>query len=66
MLDEDTNRFKLIWEEKGGPIVKEPTRRSCGTRLIETSLARLLHGDARLRFEPSGKCQYLFRLAPVP
>ena len=54
MLDEDTHRFKLIWEEKGGPVVKEPTRRSFGTRLIETSLARLLHGDARLRFEPSG------------
>jgi two-component sensor histidine kinase len=54
MLDEDAHRFKLVWEEKGGPIVKEPTRRSFGTRLIEHSLARLLHGDARLRFEPSG------------
>jgi two-component sensor histidine kinase len=66
MLDEDTHRFKLTCEEKGGPIVKEPTRRSFGTRLIETSLARLLHGDARLRFEPSGViCEFDFPIASL-
>ena len=66
VLDEDAQRFKLIWEEKGGPIVKEPTRRSFGTRLIENSLARLLHGDARLRFEPSGViCEFDFPLASL-
>ena len=48
MLDEEAQRFKLTWEEKGGPIVKEPTRRSFGTQLIESSLARLVQGDARL------------------
>lgn len=66
VLDEDAQRFKLIWEEKGGPIVKEPTRRSFGTRLIENSLARLLHGDARLRFEHSGViCEFDFPLASL-
>jgi two-component sensor histidine kinase len=66
VLDEDAQRFKLIWEEKGGPLVKEPTRRSFGTRLIENSLARLLHGDARLRFEPSGViCEFDFPLASL-
>ena len=66
MLDEDAHRFKLVWEEKGGPIVKEPTRRSFGTRLIEQSLARLLHGDARLRLEPSGViCEFDFPLASL-
>jgi two-component sensor histidine kinase len=66
MLDEGAQRFKLIWEEKGGPIVKEPTRRSFGTRLIENSLARLLHGDARLRFERSGViCEFDFPLASL-
>jgi two-component sensor histidine kinase len=66
VLDEDAERFKLIWEEKGGPIVKEPTRRSFGTRLIENSLARLLHGDARLRFKPSGViCEFDFPLASL-
>jgi two-component sensor histidine kinase len=65
-IDEKAQRFKLIWAEKGGPAVKEPTRRSFGTRLIEQSLARLLHGDARLRFEPSGViCEFDFPLASL-
>jgi two-component sensor histidine kinase len=64
ILDQKGQRFKLVWEEKGGPAVKAPTRRSFGTRLIESSLARLLHGDARLRFEPSGViCEFDFPLA---
>jgi two-component sensor histidine kinase len=66
VLDEKTQRFKLIWEEKGGPKVKKPTRSSFGTKLIEHSLARLLHGDARLRFEPSGViCEFDFPLAAL-
>lgn len=66
VLDEKAQRFKLIWAEKGGPAVKEPTRRNFGTRLIERSLARLLHGDARLRFEPSGViCEFDFPLASL-
>jgi two-component sensor histidine kinase len=66
ILDENGQRFKLIWEEKGGPAVKEPKRRSFGTRLIESSLARLLQGDARLRFEPSGViCEFDFPLASL-
>ena len=66
ILDQEAQRFKLIWEEKGGPVVKEPKRRSFGTRLIESSLARLLQGDARLRFEPSGViCEFDFPLASL-
>ncbi len=66
VLDEKAQRFKLIWEEKGGPAVTEPTRRGFGTQLIERSLARLLHGDARLRFEPSGViCEFDFPLASL-
>ena len=66
VLDEKTQRFKLFWEEKGGPLVKKPTRHSFGTNLIESSLARLLHGDARLRFEPSGViCEFDFPLAAL-
>jgi two-component sensor histidine kinase len=66
VLEAGAQRFKLMWEEKGGPLVKEPTRRSFGTRLIEHSLARLLHGDARLRFEPSGVvCEFDFPLASL-
>ena len=66
VLDEKAQRFKLIWAEKGGPAVKEPSRRGFGTQLIERSLARLLHGDARLRFEPSGViCEFDFPLASL-
>jgi two-component sensor histidine kinase len=66
VLDEKAQRFKLIWAEKDGPTVKEPSRRGFGTKLIEHSLARLLHGDARLRFEPSGViCEFDFPLASL-
>jgi two-component sensor histidine kinase len=52
-VDEIAQRFKLTWTEKGGPAVKEPTRRSFGTRLIDR-LADQLHADVRLRYEPTG------------
>ena len=63
-LDEGAQRFKLTWAEKGGPTVKEPTRRSFGTHLIEHTLAHQLHGEARLRFEPAGViCEFDIPLA---
>jgi two-component sensor histidine kinase len=66
ILDEEAQRFKLIWAEKGGPVVTVPAKRGFGTQLVERSLARLLHGDARLRFEPSGViCEFDFPLASL-
>ena len=47
--DEETNRFKLLWTEVGGPNVQEPKRRSFGTRLINR-LADQLHGTVQLRY----------------
>ena len=52
-IDDKALRFKLTWTETGGPPVREPTRRSFGTRLINR-LAEQLHGDVRLRYEPAG------------
>ena len=52
-VDEKAQRLKLIWTERGGPKVSEPTRLSFGTRLI-TLLANQLHGDVRIRYEPAG------------
>lgn len=46
-------RLQLTWSEKDGPLVQAPTRRSFGTRLIET-LGKQLKGDVRLTYEPSG------------
>jgi two-component sensor histidine kinase len=46
--------FLLVWAEKGGPTVQEPTRRSFGSKLIEQAFAAQLRGKARLEFQPSG------------
>jgi two-component sensor histidine kinase len=52
-VDELAQRFKLTWMERGGPVVRKPTRRSFGTRLINR-LAVQLDGDVRLIYEPAG------------
>lgn len=52
-IDATAQLFKLTWTEKGGPAVQEPARRSFGSRLI-SRLAEQLHGDTRMKFEPSG------------
>ncbi len=54
IVDVPLNQFQMTWTERGGPAVREPTRRSFGTRLIEHSFARALNGKAHLRFQPSG------------
>ncbi|WP_158409584.1 PAS domain S-box protein [Devosia psychrophila] len=51
--DEQTRLFTLRWTETGGPAVQEPTQHSFGTRLLG-ALAAQLHGEVRLRFEPTG------------
>src|SRR5881275_426325 len=48
-----TPRLHLTWSEKGGPMVQAPTKRSFGTRLVET-LGKQLKGDVRLTYETSG------------
>jgi len=47
-------RLELEWRETGGPPVTPPLRRGFGSRLIERSLSRELHGEVTLDFEPSG------------
>ena len=49
----DEKSLTLTWAETGGPPVREPTRRSFGTRLIHR-LAEQIHGDVRLKYEPAG------------
>jgi len=61
--NEKSQRFTLTWTESGGPPVREPTRHSFGTRLIN-GLANQLHGDVRLRYEPNGLVYELD--APLP
>jgi two-component sensor histidine kinase len=51
--DEEKQRLHLTWIERGGPPVRPPTRRSFGTRMME-SLGHQLNGQMRLAYEPSG------------
>src|ERR1700686_4758877 len=51
-VDGSTRRLHLMWSEKDGPVVEAPTKRSFGTRLIET-LGRQLKGEVQLSYQPS-------------
>lgn len=52
-IDDATRRLRLTWTEKGGPAVKEPTRRSFGTRMMG-SLGQQLSGEVHLAYNPDG------------
>ena len=52
-IDEEKQRMRLTWTEKGGPPVQRPTRRSFGTRMME-SLGQQLNGRVQLTYDPSG------------
>jgi len=52
-IDDDKQRMRLTWTEKGGPPVQRPTRRSFGTRMME-SLGQQLNGRVQLTYDPSG------------
>jgi two-component sensor histidine kinase len=52
-IDEKNTRLHLTWTEKDGPEVHAPTRRSFGTRLMET-LGKQLNGEVELDYAPAG------------
>jgi len=52
-IDDEAQRLRLTWTEKGGPAVEPPTRRSFGTRLIG-SLGQQLNGQVQLHYQPTG------------
>src|SRR5712671_4913193 len=52
-IDEQNQRLRLTWTEKGGPAVRAPTRQSFGTRLIET-LGRELNGQDEMTYDLTG------------
>src|SRR4030081_1867101 len=52
-IDKKPGRLHLTWTEKDGPPVHPPTRRSFGTRMIET-LGKQLDGNAHLAYQPTG------------
>jgi two-component sensor histidine kinase/DNA-binding NarL/FixJ family response regulator len=52
-IDAAKQRLRLVWTERGGPAVEAPTRRSFGTRMME-SLGQQLNGQVQLAYEASG------------
>src|SRR5450432_4319781 len=52
-IDAGTQRLQLTWAEKDGPPVHAPSRRSFGTRLIET-LGKQLNGTVELAYDETG------------
>ncbi len=62
-ISDDGKLFNLRWVERNGPEVKQPTRRSFGSKLIEEVFMARLKGTALLSFESTG---VVYRLeAPV-
>ena len=47
-------RFRLTWEEIGGPAVHPPTRKGFGSRMIERALAVELQGTVKIDYRSSG------------
>jgi len=52
-VDADKARLHLTWSETGGPEVHAPTRRSFGTRMIET-LGKQLNGKVEMAYDQKG------------
>jgi two-component sensor histidine kinase/CheY-like chemotaxis protein len=57
-IDDEKQRLRMSWIERGGPPVQRPTRRSFGTRMME-SLGQQLNGQVQLTYDPSGFVYFL-------
>lgn len=63
----DHRELHLVWEERGGPRVRPPSRTGFGTRLIERGLAADLQGSVVLAYPPEGAvCTIEARLPSEP
>jgi two-component sensor histidine kinase len=50
---DDQQNLRLTWTERGGPAVDVPSRKSFGTRMMD-SLGKQLKGRVQLAYEPAG------------
>ena len=55
----DGNMLRFNWTEKNGPVVREPSRRSFGSKLMEHAFVSQLEAKASLKFAPGGVCYEL-------
>jgi two-component sensor histidine kinase len=52
--DEAEPRMKLLWEESGGPPVKEPSRKGFGTTIIQRHAMAAFSGHVDVQFRREG------------
>lgn len=50
----DGGRFRMLWQERGGPAVTRPARTGFGSRMIERGLSAELQGEVRIDYRPDG------------
>ena len=47
-------RFRLCWQESGGPLVEEPRRKGFGSVLLRRVLADDVNAHVTIDFQPAG------------
>ncbi len=52
--DIDADRFRLRWQERGGPAVSAPERKGFGSLMIERALAAQIDGEVKIDYGDSG------------
>jgi two-component sensor histidine kinase len=52
--DDGENRLELVWEERGGPAVHEPSRTGFGTTIIRRHAAAAFAGQVEVDFRTEG------------
>jgi len=52
--EDETGLLRLVWEETGGPPVREPMSRGFGTRSVIASIESQLGGRAEFDWHPTG------------
>lgn len=58
-LDQDPARLRIVWQESGGPLVRQPERQGFGSRLILNALRQDEGGEVKLDYDPGGvRCEF--------
>ena len=52
--DDDVTKIRLVWEESGGPLVSEPSRKGFGTTIIQRHAMAAFGGQVDVEFRPEG------------
>jgi len=59
-VDPESGDLELAWEERQGPPVEKPTRRSFGSQVIERNVPDQLGGHANIDWRPLGlQCRFV-------